>query len=170
MTEWIKWEGGNNPAGDKLVHVEFRYYGDKSRNPVPANYLCWKHVDSILDIIAYKYAEEEKDMQNNSWYNKGELPPVGTICEAWFAGDGWLEVEILKHGKRDTCACYLTKNLIGGGNLKWSNNFRPIISEREKAIEEMMELINSRPDIDNERDMCGMFYDAGFKKTYTGGN
>ena len=83
-------------------------------------------------------------MNDNSWYKKGELPPVGEIVEGYVQDSSrqwkWLEVEVLKQSepKYKECAVYVVKH----GILRWCDQFRPIQSEREKAIDAACEIVD----------------------------
>lgn len=132
-------------------------------------------------------------MSDNSWYEKGELPPVGTKCEVTHNGIRgiWERIEILKHdinykgnGYSERFACISLSGInLGGsrekGDLFWLYNvkdegckFRPIKTERELAIEQMSKDINLRVTnhemikntVGLEDSILAKLYDAGYRK------
>ena len=118
----------------------------------------------------------EKHMRNNSdqkhgicpdcvnekqqWDGEG-LPPVGTVCE-WLASvdHDWVKVTVLGHHGDDT---WLkpddgTQSFIVGN----AENFRPIPNEREKAIDEILQIIDHNG-VDPVNS-ANQIYDAGYRK------
>ena len=102
---------------------------------------------------------QEKDMkQDNGWYERGDLPPVGTECEidlgakwrkAFVVGrnyTGRIVVEI------DTCDFIVADGC----------TFRPIRTEREVAIEEMCNVAGLDGLVFGL--VAGELYDAGYRK------
>lgn len=122
---------------------------------------------------------EKENMRDNSWYEKGELPPVGmivsyynsdenpdpegTCTDDWKNGDN-LEVlafrkvngsilPIVFNIRDETASCLIIQYI------------RPIKSDREKAIEEMKEIVNSvKADVLTQDLFLGAIYDAGYRK------
>lgn len=97
----------------------------------------------------------------SEWHERGDLPPVGTECEAKFDKE-WFTVEILKYNENKIAACHILNSYIEGGNLKWSCEFRPLKSERERAIEEIIEVVSKSDG--TFQSAAEMLYDAGFRK------
>lgn len=94
------------------------------------------------------------------WNGEG-LPPVGTVCE-WLASvdHDWVKVMVLGHHGDDT---WLkpddgTQSFIVGN----AENFRPIPNEREKAIDEILQIIdhNGADPLNSAKQI----YDAGYRK------
>lgn len=78
--------------------------------------------------------------EKQQWDGEG-LPPVGTVCE-WLASvdHDWVKVTVLGHHGDDI---WLkpddgTQSFIVGN----AENFRPIPKEREKDIDEILQIIN----------------------------
>ena len=108
-------------------------------------------------------------MSNNEWFECGELPPVGTECEIkmpriWkkckimgSAEEYGIPVVLVQVGKR----AFLTSGT--------HHSFRPIKSEREKAIDEIKSIIVSQGWLSADGTVSGeiaaKIYDAGFRKT-----
>ena len=77
---------------------------------------------------------------DNSWHERGELPPCGIPVELWFGGSFAYNCEfIVMRGNayvvwnldddKPDCADYM------------NSEFRPLRTEREKAIDEMVSVI-----------------------------
>lgn len=74
-------------------------------------------------------------MNNNEWYEKGELPPVGEKCLGFvLLGSStehkWVEVEVLKNLEKE-CAVYIGCY----GVLKFCDEFKPIKSKQNQDRE-----------------------------------
>lgn len=93
-------------------------------------------------------------MSDNSWFEKGEFPPVGT--------------KVLYHGKETEIVAYIycgeyqkavyqVLDRSGCGYTE-SNSFEPIKADRELAIEQIM------LDSDCFRTAAIKLYDAGYRK------
>ena len=109
--------------------------------------------------------------QDNSWFERGELPPVG--CECQFFSDGydgeWFDWcifrglatcggLIIEHHHR-TSPSRVTVALFDPSSTK----FRPLRTEREKAIDEMIAAIDHIKE-GNFQTFIGALYDAGYRK------
>ena len=109
--------------------------------------------------------------QDNSWHERGELPPVG--CECQFFSDGY-DAEwfdwcifhglatcgglIIEHHHR-TSPSRVTVELFD----PLSTEFRPLRTEREKAIDEMADLI-AKSVFGSAKCQAEKLYDAGYRK------
>ena len=77
-------------------------------------------------------------MESKDWNGEG-LPPVGMACEGYVQDSAgvwrWLEVEVLKYNSisHDECAVHVLRHSI----LRWCDQFRPIRTEEDVAIEAM---------------------------------
>lgn len=97
----------------------------------------------------------EKLLRGEQWDGTG-LPPVGTICQMRDDNDKWVDVEIIAnhkgfaHGWQDSTE-----------NTYYSNKpseFRPLRTERDKAIEQMMS--TPKPCGFAIQGICEQLYDA----------
>ena len=110
-----------------------------------------------------------KPAQDNSWHERGELPPFG--CECQFFSDGydneWFDWcifhglatcggLIIEHHHR-TSPSRVTVDLFGPASTK----FRPLSTEREKAIDAACKAIG---DVRGGRLIIERLYDAGMLK------
>lgn len=115
-------------------------------------------------------------VEGGDWHKNGELPPVGEVCifdptggECYFNED-----ELLAQGHQVSIIAH-TKYKQSSGSVavfKWdldeccgvssanACSFRPLSTERDKAIDEMME----HCDYLGGRDFAGKLFDAGYRK------
>lgn len=131
-------------------------------------------------------------MSDNSWYENGELPPVGAKCKV---DSKQCESRFVKqfHGKTVDILMHMTDHV--GDNIAIfsmpdpsdkaclrfhgmvAGCFIPIKTERELAIEEMAidlnikfnlhdQRVNCEMEVtlDLEKDILGKLYDAGYRK------
>ena len=101
------------------------------------------------------------DLSKEKWNGEG-LPPVGTECEV--IRRGVVETDRAKISYQGNgVLCYIDMDT----GMEFSaahdaHEFRPIKSEREKAIEEMRDSFNV--EIGNQDFIFGALYDAGYRK------
>lgn len=62
MTEWIDWNGGENPVPGKEINVRFRD-GIEDHLPEDSGIWTWAHEGHAGDIIAYRVVEEEQRIE-----------------------------------------------------------------------------------------------------------
>ncbi len=118
---------------------------------------------SVLNID-FSIDEEGTD-PDWAGYDATELPPVGTICKARNVGV-WYEAEILAHYTPTVggppVAVYAYK-VVGGRNVGQliRGNFREIESEKDRAIREMVEIMEKYV---TEEESARALYEAGYIK------
>lgn len=108
-------------------------------------------------------SESEVTAKVSDWHKNGEFPPAGDVCEAEYntTPSVWESVRVVGF---DDGECVF--RWISGGNAgligTYSNpeDFRPLRTERDKAINEMME----HCDYLGSRDFAGKLFDAGYRK------
>ena len=120
-------------------------------------------------------------MSNNSWYEKGELPPVGSnvIVESGECTDQYvqsfngMQVYIVLHMVDHTGDPIAVFSMIEPKEMDclkfhgmMQHCFKPIRSKRDIAVEEMAILINSAP-FNIALTVAEKLYDAGYRKTNT---
>lgn len=99
---------------------------------------------------------------NTLWYEREELPPIGVPVELWFGATFAYNCELIASrghnyivwnldADRPDCADHL------------NTTFRPLRTEREKAIEEMSRLMHEHDSVINDITL-GALYDAGYRK------
>lgn len=138
--------------------------------------------------IAKQEWQQERDKmqkQDNSWHEHGELPPVGCECE-WIDKSGvdcssgvkyptvGDVVYVCAHRKtpRGNIAAIFTWTEDGYGlsvaASKMASDFRPLRTEREKAIDEMVKVLIGNDDRSAIQSAAvhtaESLYDAGYRK------
>ena len=100
---------------------------------------------------------------DNSWHERGELPPCGVPVELWFGGSFAYNCEfIVMRGN-----AYVMWNLDADrpdAADYMNSQFRPIRTEREKAIEEVTALVrDGLVSHEMAKEFAIKMYDAGLK-------
>ena len=99
---------------------------------------------------------------DNSWHERGELPPVGGVCEAMINGE-WIAAEVLRHRINSAGMNVAAVMSCVSFGVYWAADFRPHRTEREKAIEEMANLI-AKSVFGSAKCQAEKIYDAGYRK------
>ena len=112
-------------------------------------------------------SESEMTIKVGDWHKNGELPPVGEVCEAYIDyPPQWVETEIVAH--KDGFAIGWCKSVMKGCHGDKAHEFRPLSTERDKAIDEMVcEFIDHHGDPKGGERYLGIaakLYDAGYRK------
>ena len=115
------------------------------------------------DKMQKKVEQVVQPTQDNSWYEREELPPVGYECEA-IRNDEWVAVEVLRHRVNNVEMNVAAVMDCTSFNVFWSADFRPLRTKREKAIDEMNELVGDIEKYPTWRDAMAALYDAGYRK------
>lgn len=115
--------------------------------------------ETELKVEVEMTSESEVTIKVSDWHKKGEIPPVGEVCEAYIDyPPQWVETEIVAH--KDGFAIGWCKSVMKGCHGDKAHEFRPLRTERDKAIDEMME----HCDCLGSRDFAGKLFDAGYRK------
>jgi hypothetical protein len=175
----IPWDGRNAlPSGvdrDCQVEVTFSLGGAGYTETGNANRFNWMLVKSykVIDEL-YK----PKPAPTKPWFEAGELPKAGTKCLCYF-DDGrecWHECVIIGSIDGEMKNGYLAVSLIGKHERKlaWVNDFKPIKTDKEKAIESADAAIHEySAGAEIRTELLGALYDAGLLRlpdTTTGEN
>ena len=115
------------------------------------------------DKMQKKVEQVAQPTQDNSWYEREELPPVGYECEAIHNGE-WVAVEVLRHRVNNVEMNVAAVMDCTSFNVFWSDDFRPLRTEREKTIDEMNGLVGDIEEYPTWRDAMAALYDAGYRK------
>ncbi len=143
--EWAKWLAQDGNGSWWFYEVKVTHNGDSFVNPA-----CRGNEKAAVGKVIGDWRktlerrpEQKPEPVAKNWFDAGELPPVGTVCEI-LSSIGWVECEIKAHGNcRDNgkvafwqashdCGCYYTPT-----------RFRPIKTDKEKAIEAAQQAIAS---------------------------
>lgn len=172
--EWANWLG-------QCYDGEWEWYGDEDAPAVNEEYQYFDHMSEgdeagfkgeVLgdwrDTLDRRPESETKTgpnemtitTQDNSWHERGELPPVGTVCEVKTKTfKGWMKCFVVGKSSRgdtviecDDCAFIIDSTY----------EFRPLRPERENAIDAACEAIGGV----GEDDLLVIekLYDAGMLK------
>jgi hypothetical protein len=101
-------------------------------------------------------------MSDNSWYEKGEIPPVNVQCM-----NGNNIVKIVAHLFNGDYKYAAFQHVDGNGcGYSQAESFYPLKTERERTIEDCISVFNAGGANDGLlRSMAGSLYDAGYRKT-----
>lgn len=110
-------------------------------------------------------SESEVTIKVSDWHKNGELPPVGEACEAEYntTPSVWESVRVVGF---DDGECVF--RWISGGNAgligaySHPKDFRPLSTERDKAIDEMIGCLGSR--WANCEEIAAHLYENGYRK------
>jgi hypothetical protein len=131
----------------------------------------WKYSDDWSHLLLI-----ERPTQPPAWHETGDLPPVGTECE--FYMDDHCEPDRVENGDKVEIVCHYMATVPVAGFIVRKNGrtmidgaiakcFRPLRSDRDKAIEEIVKVL-SYPYDDNHLQLAYNFaeqvYDAGYRK------
>ena len=114
-----------------------------------------------------KQQQSAKQSQDNSWYERSELPPVGCECEFCNSDDEWTDWLYSVFVGFDSTGNGVVSVFGDDKGVLWisnnSSDFRPLRTEREKAIDEMVGIIKGSAFQDPEF-TASILYDAGYRK------
>lgn len=116
--------------------------------------LSYDHKESIVTYWQYKAALAES--QKPAWNGEG-LPQVGCECECSWCGDEWQLCEILFTSSQIVVVKLKESGIEDAYNIG-DVTFRPLRTEAERAIDEMVRL--SGVSINAAK----ILYDAGYRK------
>ena len=111
--------------------------------------------------------KENKVEDINSWYKRGEFPPVGTVCEM-LSSNYWQKVKIVGWDGGDIV---IASDIIEGryrGLVPGQSDFRfrPLQTERERWVEKAYDIYAKQAPSHSETwtDVLKRIYDAGLAK------
>ena len=104
---------------------------------------------------------------DSSWYERGEFPPVGCECEFCNSDDEWADWLHSVFVGFDSTGNGVVSVVGDDKGVLWisnnSSDFRPLRTEREKAIGEMASLI-AKSVFGSAKCQAEKLYDAGYRK------
>ena len=108
-------------------------------------------------------------MKIKEWDGSG-LPPIGTVCEYRVNEDEWVSGEVFGHRVCPDGGVQLFVSLKNNWDYSSAHDrFRPIKTPEQVAAEERLhaidEMINLVGRYSTFKDVMGMLYDAGYRKT-----
>ena len=99
---------------------------------------------------------------DNSWHECGELPPVGVPVELWWGGSFAYNCEFITRRGHHYVMWNLDADRPDAADYM-NSEFRPIRTEREKVIDEMLLAIDHIKE-GNFETFIGALYDSGYRK------
>ena len=142
--------------GDVLVRVMF---GREWTDAAIVDAWIWDESRKFR-IMDERYKPKVQDM--NDWYKRGEVPPVGEICNYKTSSGKSAKVEITAHSRMGICFCEVGRDgesYVSKGQIL---NFVPLRTERDVLVEKA---INVAGDANAECDMtfAGALIDANWR-------
>ena len=107
------------------------------------------------------HKQAAQPVQDNSWYERGDLPPAGCECRCNLGGGSVFIVA--RHHFIDAV---VYSSAPGGGELLYgyAGEFSPLRTERENSIDELNELVGDIEKYPTWRDAIAGIIDAGYRK------
>ena len=104
---------------------------------------------------------------DDSWHERGEFPPVGCECEMIDDHCEWVKCDVIAH-KDSFCVAWVCSRM-SPFYTNDRNEFRPLRTEQEKAIDEMVGILKAkfdRPGVDGiaVSDIVNELYGAGYRR------
>ena len=99
---------------------------------------------------------------DSSWHERGELPPVGVPVELWFGGSFAYNCEFISTRGYDYVLWNLDDDKPDCAD-SMNSQFRPLRTDREKAIDEMASLI-AKSVFGSAKCQAEKLYAAGYRK------
>ena len=102
--------------------------------------------------------------QDNSWYERGELPPVGVPVELWVGGSFAYNCEFITRRGHHYVVWNLDADRPDASDYM-NSRFHTLRTEREKAIDEMIKLMeHGYMSAEMANELAIKMHDAGFHK------
>ena len=138
------------------------------------NFICW---DSSIkrvyffggysigrhELISINQALGRESEVENTWFERGELPRVGTVCEISNCGQDFVRIKILYMGKT-ICLGRLPYKIDEQHFHLSSVKFRPLKTEKEKFVERLVLIMNDNTNA-TFTEISGVLYDKGLRFT-----
>lgn len=121
-------------------------------------------------VITREEWQQERDKMSSkpevdsSWHERGELPPVDLPVELWVCGSFAYNCELISRRGNNYVLWNLDSDKADSVDYMHSQ-FRPLRTEREKEIEEMIKLIgHGYMSAEMAKDLAIKMHDAGYHK------
>ena len=130
-------------------------------------YIRWPSI--CTSGITKKEWQQERNKMNskpevdNSWHERGEFPPAGVPVELWVGGSFAYNCEFITRRGHHYVMWNLDADRPDAADYM-NSEFRPLRTEREKAIDAACAAVCKAGPYDHERDLIGKLYDAGMLK------
>ena len=107
--------------------------------------------------------ERDKMQKRNEYEERGELPPVGVPVELWVGGSFAYNCEFITKRKHHYVVWNLDADRPDASDYM-NSEFRPLRTEREKAIDELNNMVGDIEKYPTWRDAIAGIIDAGYHK------
>ena len=128
----------------------------------------WQQERDKMQKQSVQTAQSAQPAPDNSWHERGELPPPETYCQFQKAGaqHGFVNCFVIGIDDLGFCVCRVDMDYHASMS---ASDFRPLRTEREKAIDEMIGILKAKFDragVDGivVADIVDELYDAGYRK------
>lgn len=118
------------------------------------------HTDTANEIT--KWVAKQQAKETSDWHERGELPPVGARCVALLGIAPKANCEVIAKTEQQMVVKWEDNGMMDVIDLDVYAAFRPTLTEREVAIEEMCQVAG----LDGLMFglVAGKLYDAGYRK------
>lgn len=155
----------NEDIEDAIERIYWEFDDERSKKLNPERDIFKRKVRHAI-YMSIEVDKQEKSVkpQDNSWHERGEFPPVGSTCKFYLNSGRVVNLIIQSHQENGVCLGWSEEELVFYGSND-PKRFKPLQTEREKAIEEMSKIIHS---VEGEEGLIndltlGALYDAGFR-------
>ena len=156
--EWLAKEFESLPFGSDSILMSDEVLGS----------MGYEHRITNQELKLERDKMSSKPEVDNSWHERGELPPVGVPVELWWGGSFAYNCEFITRRGHHYVMWNLDADRPDAADYM-NSEFRPLRAEREKAIDEMIGILKAkfdRPGVDGitVADIVDELYDAGYRK------
>ena len=121
-------------------------------------------------LVTKKEWQQERDKMSskpevdNSWYEREEVPPYGVPVELWWGGSFAYNCEFITRRGHHYVMWNLDADRPDAADYM-NSEFRPLRTEREKAIDEMVSLVrDGLVSHEMAKEFAIKMFDAGYRK------
>lgn len=150
-----------------MIRINNKFYKNQwSPASRSVDNVLWDDVVTAFRVVDERYKPKETKLEtDNSWYERGELPPVGVKCEMKL-DDDWIFCKLIGYDE-DKPIFKLELPKGGGFEITYlpctGCKFRPIKTEREKFVEAARNCFNQSDKNKVLSSIAEALYDAGFR-------
>ena len=103
-----------------------------------------RQMGDFLSKSGWSLVNKEQEMEELNWYERGELPPIGTVCELIWCGVPQGDVEIIAYRDNDSKVIFwhFKRDNVLAAEIT-TTEFRPIRTETDKLVDEALETLKS---------------------------
>lgn len=144
-----------------IISVRWEGFGGLSTSV--GEYDWGYYADEKFILADPRYKPKEQNM--NDWYEKGENPPVGTVCELLWGGVSQGDVEIIAYRNNGNKVIFwrIDKDHVDSAEIPTAE-FRPLRSERDTLIEAAEAILDGCENVSNKA-IATAFVNLGWRPT-----